>query len=112
MSGSIAWYDYIADDATKFSLKQDSSNALTAGAALSAVGTRTLPRGMRPRYAIYKSQDGLYTRKLYIPTNVDPVAATPSFVITTATGTSVTVNYDEFVAEKEKKSRFNSGQTV
>jgi hypothetical protein len=103
---------YKDDDGNNVALLQDTSNATTAGAALAPLGTKTLARGIKPRYALYKSTDGLYSRRLYIPTAVSPAANLPSFVITTEAGTSVTVNFAGFVKEREVKSGFNSGQVV
>jgi hypothetical protein len=112
MAGSLSWHVYKTDDGATWALKQDTSNAGTAGAAQSPINTRTLPRGVKPRYALYKSQDGLISKKLYVPTNVSPAASTPSFVTTDGSGANVTLSFAGYFPEKERLSGFNTGQTA
>lgn len=98
MSGSIRWFQYTTDGGVNYAVQADKSNI----AAVNPSGTAqpanlpiaALPRNIKPRYAIFTSDDGLIRRKVLLLTQADVTAlsATLSFTPTGET-TAVKLSY-------------------
>lgn len=93
MAGSIKWFVYTTDNGTDFAIQADESNveAVAAGTQDYVAGLNVIfaiPRNLSPRYAFYRSADGLRTLRVPIltkalfdgivtgaPTIADPIGA-------------------------------------
>lgn len=95
MSGSLRYFNYVSDNAQTYAILADKSNV--AAVNPSGAGTPgtlpsiTLPRNIRPRYALFADSTGLIRRKVPLLTAADVAALTPttSFVPSGETATVV-----------------------
>lgn len=109
MAGGLADYIYTTDDGVTYALKQDSSNATVAGASLATNGLDYLPRSIKPRYAMYESDDTLHHRKVYVPTIAAYAALPPTATLKDEGGNLLFVlAYKRGETAKKSRSR-NSG---
>ena len=105
MAGSLSYQTYQSDAGQSFAIYCDLSNALAVNASASATPTGlptfTLPRSIRPRYALFRSADGKTTRKvpLLLPSDVAALVSTKSFVTNPG---GVTVTITSIVGEKAR----------
>lgn len=80
MVGSRKFFTYTTDAGDSFALSADESNVELAGGGIDLTGGASLlyelPRNVKPRYARYRSADGLVIRKAYLCT-VGAVPTTP-----------------------------------
>lgn len=109
MSGSLSWFQYTSDNGQNYAIFADKSNVAavntaTGGAAPATLPNISLPRSIRPRYALYRSDDGLTNRKVPILTPADLAALTPNSQFT-AQGTTVTVKLSSIRGEKIRLPR-------
>lgn len=97
MVGSKAWFIYKDDADTNFAILLDKSNALAvnpSAASNAGLPANGLPRNIRPRYALFRSADGLTNRKVVLLTPDDVAALTPTKSFTPqGTTTTVTISY-------------------
>lgn len=72
MAGSMKFFEYTTDSGDTFALFADESNVELAGGAVDlgsgSIIQYELPRNVKPRYARFRSADGLVTRKCYLCT--------------------------------------------
>jgi len=107
MAGSLARYSYLSDDGEVYALKCDRSNANAVNSGLDLAGASLvqLPGNIKPRYVLYRSDNGKVTRKCYLMEPVEDVNALPatySVVVPTSGTTTITVVL---------KKSFYSGET-
>lgn len=78
MAGSMSYQRYVSDNGQAYAILMDRSNALAVNASASAtpanLPTITLPRNIKPRYAIYTDTSGLIKRKVVLLTAADVAA--------------------------------------
>lgn len=95
MSGSLSYQVYVSDNGQSYAIKVDKSNALAVNASASATPASlppvTLPRNIKPRYALFYDATSLIKRKVVLlrPSDVAALTATASF---TPGGETATVN--------------------
>jgi hypothetical protein len=111
MAGSKDWRLYVTNDGATFAINMDTSNAIALGLAEAPVGTRTLPRGITTRLAVFRSQDGVYTRRIPVGTLAVANGLSPTFNLDTSAGSKI-FNLVTVIGEKEKRSQPNTGQLV
>jgi len=98
MAGSISYQKYTSDNGADYSIKCDKSNALEVNASASAnpstLPNIEVPKNIKPRYALFLSDDGKTSRKVVLLTPADVAALTPndSFV-TNPGGVTVRLSY-------------------
>lgn len=78
MAGSMSYQRYVSDNGQAYAILMDKSNALAVNASASgepaALPTITLPRNIKPRYAIYTDASGDIKRKVVLLTAADVAA--------------------------------------
>lgn len=93
MAGSMSYQRYVSDNGQAYAILMDRTNALAVNASASAtpasLPTITLPRNIKPRYAIYTDTSGLVKRKVVLLTAADVAAlvADDNFVPTEESAT-------------------------
>lgn len=116
MSGSLRYYNYVSDNGTTYAILCDKSN--TAAVNASAAGapatlpSTTVPRNIRPRYALFADTTGLIRRRVPILTAADLAALTPTsnFV---PQGETATVTITSIVGEKIRLPKLaDTGRTT
>lgn len=74
----MAWYRYISDNGQTYALKADKTNIAAVNASGAAPATalpnESLPRNIKPRYAIYSDATGNIKRKVVLLTPADVAA--------------------------------------
>lgn len=83
MAGSIKWFKYTSDTGQEFGISMDESNgeAVSNSDVTGAdAGLLALPRNIKPRYAVYRSTDGRYTRKIPVTNRTATVATLPATI--------------------------------
>lgn len=88
MAGSRKYFSYTTDLGDEFALNADESNG-EAVALPDLAGTATaytLPRNVKPRFATYRSADGLLTRKAYCSPDF---TSAPATIIDGVTGSTL-----------------------
>lgn len=73
MAYSKRWFKYVDDIGSVYAINADESNTElvnlnTDSQAVIAAGTKSLPRGIKPRHVMLQSDDGLIKRKCYVLT--------------------------------------------
>jgi hypothetical protein len=83
MVGSLRDFRYVDDAAQNWAIRLDESNTESAsgGAAAAAPPTYGIPRNLKPRYGIFRSVDGLVTRKAVFLTPAAYAAATSTTTV-------------------------------
>lgn len=108
MAGSLKYFKYTTNGGADYALRMDESNGEAVGNTdlVSAdLPIAALPRNIKPRYALYRSTDGLHTRKIPITANnVDLGDLTASFDIPAPTvgGTAITVYRQSLIGEVQR----------
>lgn len=83
MAGSIKWFKYTTDTGAEFGISMDESNGeaiSNTDAAGADAGLLALPRNIKPRYVVYRSTDGRYTRKIPVTSRTATVATLPATI--------------------------------
>lgn len=102
MSGSLSYQVYTSDVGTDYAILCDKSNALavnaSAAAAPATLPVTTVPRNIKPRYALYSDVTGQIRRKVPLlkPSDVAALTPTSSFV---PQGETATVRLSSIVGE-------------
>jgi hypothetical protein len=72
MAGSLKWFPYTDDDGAIWALRLDESNTEACNGDVDYTGTPVLtnsvPRNVRPRFAVYASPDGARNLRITILT--------------------------------------------
>lgn len=103
MSGSVRYFNYVSDNGQTYAILADRSNVAAVNAsgagAPGSLPTITVPRNIRPRYALFADSTGQIRRKVPIltPADVAALTATTSFV---PTGETATVTITAIRGEK------------
>jgi hypothetical protein len=108
MAGSLKYFKYTTNGGTDYAIRMDESN----GEAISNTDLvsgdlpiEAIPRNITPRYVLYRSANGLHTRKIPVTANdVDLEDLPASFQIppTTVGGSAVTVLRQSLVGEIQR----------
>ena len=107
MAGSMARYTYLSDDGEVYALKCDISNAnaVNSGLTLAPSSLTALPGNIKPRYVLYRSNNGKVTRRCYLMepvVDVNSLPATYSVAVAQSAATTLAVNL---------RKSFYSGET-
>lgn len=110
MAGSRKWFKYTTDSGDVFGINMDESNGeLVANADFEAVDNDSivyaLPRNVSPRSALYRSNDGLVSRRIVVTDNdADISTLTSSFVVPAQDGNpAYTLQLQSFKGEEIKR---------
>lgn len=108
MGGSLKYFKYTTQGGADYGIKMDESNGEAVGntdVVAADLPLIELPRGIKPRYVIYRSADGLTTRKIPVTANNVDVAdlpATIDVVNPVAGGAAITLNRQSFIGEIQR----------
>jgi len=103
MSGSLRYYNYVSDNGQTYAVLADKSNVAAVNASGAAapgtLPTITIPRNIRPRYALFADTTGQIRRKVIIltPTDLAALTAATNFV---PQGETATVTITSIRGEK------------
>lgn len=108
MAGSLKYFKYTTSGGTEYAIKMDESNGeavgntdlVAADAALSG-----LPRNIKPRYVLYRSADGLTTRRIPVTGNtidLNDLPATFAVANPVVDGADITVLRQSLVGEVQR----------
>jgi hypothetical protein len=81
MAGSRKWFLYTTNGGTNYALNMDESNGEAVGNTdLTSANNPNiaLPRNIKPRYALYRSDDGKTSRKIPVTANNVDLADLPA----------------------------------
>jgi|KBSMisStaDraftv2_1062788.scaffolds.fasta_scaffold788050_1 hypothetical protein len=81
MAGSLKFFKYTTAGGTEYALRMDESNGEAVGntdLAAGDAGLAALPRNITPRYVLYRSADGLHSRKIAVTANNVDLADLPA----------------------------------
>lgn len=116
MSGSLSYQVYTSDIGTDFAILCDKSNALAVNASASAtpatLPSSTVPRNIKPRYALYQDSTGQIRRKVPLlkPSDVAALTPTSSF---TPQGETVVVRLSSIHGESVRLPKLaDTGRTT
>lgn len=116
MAGSIKWFKYTTDAGDVFGIRMDESNGeLMGNADFAALDDNSivyaLPRNVKPRTALFRSNDGLVSRRIVVcDKDADITTIASSFVVPAADGNpAFTMQLRSF--RGEEVVRLSSGDT-
>lgn len=103
MAGSMSWQNYVSDNGNTYAIFCDKSNALAVNASASAtpasLPSTGVPRNIRVRAALYRSDDGRTQRVVPLLTPADVTALQPNDSFVTDPG-GVTVKLSSLRGER------------
>lgn len=108
MAGGRSYFLYTTDAGIEYSLNQDTSNGQAMLNTAAGVGVESLPRYIKPRFAMYASSDGLKHRKCYVGTPAQ-MTALPATLTSGDDASSVLFSLIYTGGEKARRSRANNG---
>lgn len=96
MVGSKKYFKYTSSGGPEYALYMDESNGEHVGNAdvgPGDTGLVALPRNIKPRFCVYRSNDGRYQRKIYVTDPLKALSDLPSTLSVTPEGggTAVTL---------------------
>ena len=105
MAGSMKYVAYEAGNGNTYALWMDESNAEHVGNAdvtAANVGIDALPRNIRPRHVVYRSNDGRYQRKIAVTDPLKGIDDLPATMPVTPEGggTAVTLQLAYYQGER------------
>lgn len=108
MAGSLKWFKYTIQGGDSFGIRMDESNGEAIGntdVVDADLPLAELPKGIKPRYVIYRSADGLTSRKIPVTGNtIDltdlPATITVASPIVAAAG--IVLNRQSLVGEVQR----------
>lgn len=110
MPGSRKWFKYTTDSGDDFGINMDESNGELVGnadfeATDNAAIVYALPRNVNPRSALYRSADGLVSRRIVVTSNTADISTvTSSFVVPAQDGNpAATMQLQSFRGEEVKR---------
>lgn len=89
MAGSKKYFKYTASGGEEYALYMDESNGEHVGNAdvtPADTGLVALPRNIKPRFCVYRSNDGRYQRKIYVTDPLKNLSDFPSTLEVTPEG--------------------------
>lgn len=103
MARSVRYYNYVSDNGQTYAILADRSNIASVNASgAAAPGTLppiTVPRNIKPRYALFSDPTGLIRRRVPILTPADVLALTPATAFVPS-GETATVTLTAIRGEK------------
>jgi hypothetical protein len=108
MAGSLKYFKYTTSGGVSFALKMDESNGVAVGntdVVAADLPLNELPRNIKPRYSLYRSADGLTTRKIPVTANnVDLNALPANFQVASPLvgGAAITVLRQSLIGEVQR----------
>jgi len=118
MAGSLKYFKYTTSGGTAYAIKMDESNGVAVGntdVVAADLPIVELPRNIKPRYVLYRSADGLTTRKIPVTANnVDLTALPANFQVPSPIvgGAAITVVRQSLVGEIQRSiSNLDTAQT-
>jgi len=108
MAGSLKYFVYTTTGGTNFGIKMDESNGEAIGntdVTAASLPLTELPRGITPRYVLYRSTDGLTTRRIPVTANnVDVTDLPPTITVASpvAGAAGIVLNRQSLVGEIQK----------
>lgn len=108
MAGSLKSFKYTTTGGVDHALRMDESNGIGVGntdLVAADLPITALPRNITPRYALYRSVNGLHSRKVPVTANnVDLDALPASFQIPSPVvgGAAITVVRQSFIGEIQR----------
>jgi hypothetical protein len=108
MAGSLKWFKYAIASGAFFGVRMDESNGEAIG-NLDVVDAdlplQQLPKNIIPRYVLYRSVDGLTTRRIVVTGNATDITDLPA-TITVASpvvgGAGIVLNRQSLVGEVQR----------
>lgn len=108
MAGSLKWFVYTIAGGDTFGIRMDESNGEAIGntdVTDADLPLQALPRTIIPRYVLYRSADGLTTRRIPVTGNTIDIADLPA-TITVASpivaGAGIVLNRQSLVGEVQR----------
>lgn len=108
MAGSLKWFLYTVSGGGTFGIRMDESNGEAIGntdVTDADLPLQELPKGIKPRYVLYRSADGLTTRRIPVTGNTIDIGDLPA-TITVANpivgGAGIVLNRQSLVGEVQR----------
>lgn len=110
MAGSLKYFKYTTGSDDTFAILMDESNGELVGNTDFGIGDDgaliyTLPRNVKPRTALYRSTDGVVSRRIPITSNTATIASLPgTFQVAASDGNPArTMQLQSFRGEEVKR---------
>lgn len=108
MAGSLKFFKYTTSGGTDFAIKMDESNGEAIGntdLTDADLPINELPRNIIPRYVLYRSSDGLTTRKIPWTDNGGDLTDLPATITVPSPvvgGANITLNRQSLIGEIQR----------
>jgi len=108
MAGSLKWFKYTTGGGVNYGIRMDESNGEAVGNTDVVAADLPLvekPRGLTPRYVLYRSTDGLTTRKIPVTANnvdLTDLPATIDVANPVIGGAAITLNRQSLIGEIQR----------
>lgn len=108
MAGSLKYFKYTTSGGTAYAIKMDESNGVAVGntdVVAADLPLAELPRNIKARYALYRSADGLTSRKIPVTANnvdLTDLPATFQVAAPVVGGAAITVVRQSLVGETQR----------